>query len=127
MVRGCTGPATSSGCIPTARSSTAGRGDHQLKIRGFRVEPAEIDAVLAAHPQVARAVTVLVRPVGREPRLVAHLTTVDPAVAPGSAGPTPMGGRSVALVHGPGQVRASRQLPLTANGKVDLARLATAP
>ncbi|NYV76462.1 amino acid adenylation domain-containing protein, partial [Streptomyces sp. UH6] len=48
-----------------------GRTDDQVKIRGFRVELGEIEAVLAEHPRVARAV-VTVR-TDEEPRLVAHV------------------------------------------------------
>ena len=35
-----------------------GRNDHQLQVRGYRVEPAEIEAVLGQHPQVREAVVV---------------------------------------------------------------------
>ena len=38
-----------------------GRRDHQIKIRGYRVELGEIDAVLAKHPAVRQAATVLKR------------------------------------------------------------------
>ena len=51
-----------------------GRLDHQVKLRGFRVELGEIELVLAAHPWVREAIAV-VREVGAgDVRLVAYLT-----------------------------------------------------
>jgi amino acid adenylation domain-containing protein len=43
---------------PDGRVEPAGRADRQIKIRGFRVEPAEIEAALAADPAVAEAAVV---------------------------------------------------------------------
>jgi amino acid adenylation domain-containing protein len=49
-----------------------GRIDQQLKVRGFRIEPGEIEAVLRTHPAVADC-AVAVRARGGEPELAAWI------------------------------------------------------
>jgi amino acid adenylation domain-containing protein len=66
----CTGDLARS--LPDGRIEFLGRLDDQLKIRGHRVEPGEIEAALARHPQVVQAAVVLQRAPGR-PRLVAYV------------------------------------------------------
>ncbi|WP_370949589.1 amino acid adenylation domain-containing protein [Amycolatopsis sp. cg5] len=57
--------------LPTGELQYLGRGDRQVKIRGFRIELGEVEAVLAGHPDLARAV-VLAQPRENAPdRLVA--------------------------------------------------------
>ncbi|MEU6432601.1 amino acid adenylation domain-containing protein, partial [Microbispora sp. NPDC046973] len=70
---------------PDGQLDFLGRADHQIKLRGFRIEPGEIEHALTAHPAVAGAV-VAVHGDGQDRRLVAHLVPADqvrgiPAVA----------------------------------------------
>ncbi len=56
--------------LPDGNIRYLGRRDEQLKVRGFRIEPGEIEATLKEHPAVADAVVVA----DEDQRLVAYIT-----------------------------------------------------
>ncbi|MCX4679075.1 amino acid adenylation domain-containing protein [Streptomyces sp. NBC_01433] len=93
-----------------------GRLDDQMKIRGQRAEPGEIETMLEGHPAVSAAVAVLV-PDGEDHRLQAYVVVaagceVDAAELRARAG-------SMLPDHMvPTHFRRLSEVPLTGNGKV---------
>ncbi len=112
----------------------AGRLDRQLKVRGVRIEPVEVEVALTAHPRVSAAAVD-----ARGERLVAWVVTAGGDGEGGAvAAARPLVGDEAGelrrhleerLPRGmvPDRFLALRRLPVTANGKVDLAALPWAP
>lgn len=102
-----------------------GRADSQVKVRGFRVEPGEVEAAVRDHPGVrAAAVVAEERPAGC--RLAAYVVASD-APEPATADV-----RRHLAERVPGYMLPARwvwldALPLTPNGKVDRLALARSP
>ncbi|HJX29240.1 MAG TPA: amino acid adenylation domain-containing protein, partial [Thermoanaerobaculia bacterium] len=109
--------------LPDGEIDFLGRIDHQVKVRGFRVEPGEIEAALVSHPSVREAV-VVARGEGAE-RVLAGYVVPGEAVSPDELRPFL---RAILPGHMvPASISLLDRLPLTSNGKVDRRALALRP
>ncbi|MFE7202706.1 amino acid adenylation domain-containing protein [Pseudonocardia alni] len=98
-----------------------GRSDGQVKIRGQRIEPGEVEAVLAATDGVGRA-AVVVRRDGPSPSLVGYVVPAAGA-APDGDGLCAALARVLPEAMVPAAVVVLEEMPLTPNGKLDQAAL----
>ncbi|MFD9008367.1 amino acid adenylation domain-containing protein [Streptomyces sp. NPDC059552] len=105
-----------------------GRTDNQIKIRGFRVEPAEIESALATHPSTAQAAVIAREDRPGHQTLVAYLVPTPPAgTGTGTGSPcAPDTGALRAHLSAtlpdymvPTAFVVLDDLPLTPNGKLD--------
>jgi amino acid adenylation domain-containing protein len=107
--------------LPDGRLEHLGRLDRQIKLRGFRVEPGEIEAALLSHPGIAAATVMARDDPDRARCLVAYVV---------ASGEPPSVNELRRHLRGtlpeymiPAFFLVLDELPLTHNGKLDLAAL----
>ncbi|MFG3052204.1 amino acid adenylation domain-containing protein [Kitasatospora sp. NPDC048239] len=111
---------------PDGTAEYRGRADDQIKIRGHRVEPGEIAAVLLADPAVAQAAVVARGAAPERLGLVAYLTP-EPAPGQEAAATTRLLERARRALPGymvPAALVWLDRLPTTPGGKLDRKALA---
>jgi amino acid adenylation domain-containing protein len=111
--------------LPGGEVELLGRADRQVKVRGFRVEPAEIEAVLGRHPGVREAAVVLHAAPGGGELLAAFWVPREEAVAASAL--RQHLARQLPDYMVPGAFVALDALPLTPSRKVDRRALAGLP
>lgn len=102
--------------LPDGTIEFAGRKDEQLKIRGYRVEPGEIEAVLRQHSHIEAAVVLAKSNAGGEKELVAYLVAKDGQALPDVR--TWLQHMLPAWMI-PAHYILLKKIPLTLNGKID--------
>ncbi|MFE1365506.1 amino acid adenylation domain-containing protein [Streptomyces anulatus] len=111
--------------LPDGTLEHLGRIDDQVKVRGFRIEPGEIRHVLLEDPAVSAAAVTVTGGAGGDAAAVRIDAYVVPAPGAGED-PGSVRDRAARLLPAhmvPATVTVLPALPLTANGKLDPARL----
>ncbi|HEU4453112.1 MAG TPA: non-ribosomal peptide synthetase, partial [Longimicrobium sp.] len=106
----------------TAVLEFLGRMDDQVKVRGFRVEPGEIEAALRAHPAVADA-AVVARPDAEGVQSLAAYVVPAEGAAPDAADLRAFLATRLPPYMVPSACAVLDAFPLTPSGKVDRRRL----
>ncbi|HEY4026298.1 MAG TPA: amino acid adenylation domain-containing protein [Candidatus Dormibacteraeota bacterium] len=107
--------------LPAGELEHLGRIDQQVKVRGHRVEPAEVEAALLRHPGVREAVVVARDVATGDRRLVAYVVSAGPATGADELRPWLRRLLPDHLV--PSAYVAMERLPRTLSGKLDRAAL----
>ncbi|GAA0668189.1 hypothetical protein GCM10009548_40760 [Streptomyces malaysiensis subsp. malaysiensis] len=108
--------------LPGGELTFVGRTDHQVKVRGYRIEPAEVEAALLKCPGVEAAAVMAEPGPGGRSRLVAYAVT-SPDRPEALAGLRDALRATLPDHMVPSRIHRVPTVPLTANGKVDRAAL----
>ncbi|MFI1104552.1 amino acid adenylation domain-containing protein [Streptomyces melanogenes] len=107
--------------LPGGTLGYLGRTDDQVKLRGHRIEPGEVEAVLARQPGVTRAVVTVHQGGPGGQRLVAYVTTAPAAAEPAALRECCAAALPAHMV--PSVVVVLDAFPLTPSGKTDRSAL----
>jgi amino acid adenylation domain-containing protein len=110
--------------LPDGNIQYLGRSDHQVKIRGVRVELGEIEAALVEHPLIEHAVAAAKEAAPGEHRLVAYFVP-KAASTPSRRELRQFLSRKLPAHSVPSAFVRLDRIPLTATGKVDRLSLPT--
>ncbi|WP_426747527.1 MupA/Atu3671 family FMN-dependent luciferase-like monooxygenase [Myxococcus faecalis] len=106
--------------LPEGRLEFLGREDHQVKVRGVRIEPGEIEAELRQHPEVRQAVVVARADASGEVALTAYVVAAT-SVTPSALSRLLRDRLPPAMI--PSHFVRLDALPLTPNQKLDVRAL----
>lgn len=99
-----------------------GRRDHQVKVRGFRIEPGEIESLLASHPGVRQAKVAVRGDSAETKRILAWVIPHDPGGVQENDLAGMLAARLPAFMR-PDAIGILESFPLNANGKIQVAAL----
>ncbi|MEU9247353.1 amino acid adenylation domain-containing protein [Streptomyces sp. NPDC048385] len=105
--------------LPGGRLEFLGRVDHQVKVRGFRIEPGEIEQVLVRHEAVEQALVLVREDDGGAGRLVAYVVAPPGCTAPSPAELQSLAGSLLPAYMVPSSVAVLDAFPVTGSGKID--------
>lgn len=110
--------------LPNGEFNYLGRADDQIKVRGFRIEPREVELCLSAYPDVASAIVAAQDYGDGDIRLIAYVVprngTAEEKI---TADLTQRAAENLPLHMRPSAYFIVPEIPLTAHGKADRAAL----
>ncbi len=113
-------------CLPDGNLEYLGRIDEQVKLRGYRIEPGEVEAALCRHPQVRQAAVVVAQNESGDGHLAAFYIPADAANPPEPAGLRAFLKTCLPDYMLPAVCIPLEQFPLSPSGKIDRKALRTA-